>query len=33
VKSYTEFYEKTVSIMSSTDLEAFSLDDEPDALK
>jgi hypothetical protein len=33
VKSYTEFYEKTVSIMSSTDLEAFRLDAEPDALK
>ncbi len=33
VKSYTQFYEKTVSIMSSTDLEAFSLADEADALK
>lgn len=33
VKSYSEFYEKTVSIMSSTDLEAFQLADEPDALK
>ncbi|MFO1482138.1 MAG: DUF1501 domain-containing protein [Verrucomicrobiaceae bacterium] len=33
VKSYTQFYDKTVSIMSSTDLEAFRLDDEPDALK
>ncbi|MBL9147025.1 MAG: DUF1501 domain-containing protein [Verrucomicrobiaceae bacterium] len=33
VKSYTEFYENTVKIMSSTDLEAFSLADEPDALK
>jgi hypothetical protein len=33
VKSYTQFYDKTVSIMSSTDLEAFQLTDEPDALK
>ena len=33
VKSYTEFYENTVKIMSSTDLEAFSLADEPEALK
>ena len=33
VKSYTQFYDKTVSIMSSTDLEAFSLDEEADALK
>jgi len=33
VKSYTEFYENTVKIMSSTDLQAFSLADEPDALK
>jgi hypothetical protein len=33
VKSYTQFYEKTVSIMSSTDLEAFRLDDEPAALR
>lgn len=33
VKSYTQFYDKTVSIMSSTDLEAFQLDDEPAALK
>lgn len=33
VKSYTQFYDKTVSIMSSTDLEAFQLADEPDALK
>lgn len=33
VKSYTQFYEKTVAIMSSTDLEAFRLDDEPAALR
>jgi hypothetical protein len=33
VKSYTQFYDKTVSIMSSTDLEAFHLTNEPDALK
>lgn len=33
VKSYTQFYEKTVSIMSSTDLEAFRLDEEPEALR
>ena len=33
VKSYTQFYDKTISIMSSTDLEAFHLDDEPAALK
>lgn len=33
VKSYTQFYDKTVSIMSSTDLEAFQLADEPEALK
>lgn len=33
VKSYTQFYEKTISIMSSTDLEAFKLDEEPAALK
>lgn len=33
VKSYTQFYDKTVSIMSSTDLEAFRLTEEPDALK
>ena len=33
VKSYTQFYDKTMSIMSSTDLEAFHLDDEPAALK
>jgi hypothetical protein len=33
VKSYTQFYEKTVSLMSSTDLEAFRLDEEPEALK
>lgn len=33
VKSYSQFYDKTVSIMSSTDLEAFQLDDEPEALK
>ncbi|WP_395750086.1 DUF1501 domain-containing protein [Prosthecobacter sp.] len=33
VKSYTQFYDKTISIMSSTDLEAFQLDDEPAALK
>ncbi len=33
VKSYTQFYDKTVSIMSSTDLEAFQLTDEPEALK
>jgi hypothetical protein len=33
VKSYTEFYENTVKIMSSTDLEAFSIAEEPEALK
>lgn len=33
VQSYTQFYDKTVSIMSSTDLEAFRLDDEPAALR
>lgn len=33
VKSYTEFYENTVKIMSSTDLAAFSIADEPEALK
>jgi len=33
VKSYTQFYEKTVSIMSSADLEVFRLGDEPDALR
>lgn len=33
VKSYTQFYEKTVAIMSSTDLEAFRLEDEPAALR
>jgi len=33
VKSYTQFYEKTVSIMSSTDLEAFRLNDEPATLR
>jgi len=33
VKSYTQFYDKTISIMSSTDLEVFHLDDEPAALK
>ncbi len=33
VKSYTQFYEKTVAIMSSTDLEAFRLDDEPETLR
>lgn len=33
VKSYTQFYEKTVAIMSSTDLEAFQLSDEPAALR
>ena len=33
VKSYTEFYDNTVRIMSSTDLEAFSLASEPEALK
>jgi len=29
VKSYTQFYEKTVNIMSSTDLAAFHLSEEP----
>ena len=29
VKGYTEFYENTVKIMSSTDLEAFSIAEEP----
>ena len=33
VKAYTQFYDKTISIMSSTDLEAFQIADEPDALK
>ncbi len=33
VQSYTQFYDKTVSIMSSTDLEAFQLGEEPDALR
>ncbi len=33
VKSYTEFYENTVRIMSSDDLKAFSIADEPAALR
>ncbi len=33
VKSYTEFYENTVRIMSSTDLEAFSIAEESEDLK
>ncbi|MDB6119161.1 MAG: hypothetical protein JWO08_2942, partial [Verrucomicrobiaceae bacterium] len=33
VKSYTEFYENTVQIMSSKDLEAFSIADEPSDLR
>ncbi len=33
VKNYTEFYENTVSIMSSDDLKAFSIADEPEALR
>ncbi len=33
VQSYTQFYDKTVSIMSSTDLEAFQLGEEPEALR
>jgi hypothetical protein len=33
VESYTQFYEKTVKIMSSTDLAAFRLTDEPDELR
>jgi len=33
VQSYTQFYEKTVSIMSSTDLDAFRLEQEPEALR
>lgn len=33
VKSYTQFYDKTISIMSSTDLEAFKLTEEPAAMK
>ena len=33
VQSYTQFYEKTVKIMSSTDLDAFRLDGEPEALR
>lgn len=33
VKGYTEFYENTVKIMSSTDLEAFSIADESSELK
>lgn len=33
VKSYTEFYENTVKIMSSEDLKAFSITDEPQELR
>jgi hypothetical protein len=33
VKSYTEFYENTVRIMSSEDLKAFNIADEPSELK
>jgi hypothetical protein len=33
VKSYTQFYENTVRIMSSEDLKAFSIGDEPEALR
>jgi len=33
VKSYSQFYEKTVAIMSSTDLAAFRLGEEPDELR
>jgi len=33
VKSYTEFYENTVKIMSSDDLKAFSIADEPQDLR
>jgi uncharacterized protein (DUF1501 family) len=33
VKSYTEFYENTVRIMSSEDLKAFSIADEPEDLR
>lgn len=33
VESYTQFYEKTVNIMSSTDLAAFRLSEEPDELR
>jgi hypothetical protein len=33
VESYTQFYEKTVTLMSSKDLDAFHLDQEPDALR
>ncbi len=33
VKSYTEFYENTVRIMSSDDLKAFRLDEEPSGLR
>lgn len=33
VKSYTEFYENTVNIMSSKDLQAFSIADEPADLR
>lgn len=33
VKSYTEFYENTVRIMSSEDLKAFSIADEPSELR
>lgn len=33
VKSYTEFYDNTVKIMSSTDLQAFSIADEPAELR
>ncbi len=33
VKAYTQFYDKTISIMSSTDLEAFKIAEEPEALR
>ncbi len=33
VKSYTEFYDNTVKIMSSDDLKAFSIADEPSELR
>jgi uncharacterized protein (DUF1501 family) len=33
VESYTQFYEKTVGLMSSSDLDVFHLDGEPEALR
>ncbi|HQZ28822.1 MAG TPA: DUF1501 domain-containing protein [Verrucomicrobiales bacterium] len=33
VKSYTQFYENTVNLMASSDLDAFHLENEPDELR